>query len=153
MLVHHLKHYLLLLVIAMLTASCDSLAVGDPTATPAPYDRHTAQNVFTAFARAGLIAGDLEQNTDVQRDAPRGLGDRWVFSIERIAPAGGQIVIFADPAQQREWEGYIDRLRASTNTRRDVVYTFFHVNVMVQLNAGLTNQEATAWREALLSLP
>jgi hypothetical protein len=154
MAVHRLKQYLLLLLIAMIAAACDALPMGgEPTATPLPYARHTAQDVFTAFARAGLIAGDLEQNTNVLRDAPRALRDRWVFSIERIAPAGGQVIIFADPAQQREWQAYIDRLRANANTRRDVVYTFFHVNVMVQLNAGLTNQEANAWRDALFTLP
>jgi hypothetical protein len=149
-----LKQYLFLLLIAMTASACDALGIGaEPTPTPLPYARYTAQDVFTALARAGLIAGDLEQNTDVQREAPRALRDRWVFSIERIAPAGGQIVIFADPAQQRQWEAYIERLRASSTTRRDVVYTYFHINVMMQLNAGLTNQEANAWRDALLSLP
>ncbi|MDZ4768739.1 MAG: hypothetical protein SGJ24_06390 [Chloroflexota bacterium] len=149
---HTFRRYLALLLLAMLCAGCDSLPTA-PTATLIPYDRHDVPAVLQAFARAGLPISDIEQDTDVQRDGPRVLKDRWVFAVPRIAPAGGQIVVFTDQSQQNEWTAFIERLRNDSDTRRDVVYTYFHSNIMLQLNAGLTNQEANAYRDALLTLP
>ncbi len=147
-----LKRYLALLVIAIFLAACETLNP-QPTVTPIPFDLYDVQDVFTAFARTGLPIGGLEQSLLISREGPTSLKDRWVFEIPRIAPAGGQVVVFANQQQRSEWETYIDTLRADADTRRDVVYTFFHKNIMMQLNSGLTNQESSAYRDALLSLP
>lgn len=146
-----LKRYLVLIVIAIFAGACDSLNI-QPTATPVPFDKFNVQDVFTAFARAGLPIGGLEQNMLVSREGPTELRDRYVFEIPRIAPAGGQVIIFANPQQRANWEAYIETLRGSSDTRRDVIYTYFHENVMLQLNTGLTNAEANGYRDALLSL-
>ncbi|MBK8021494.1 MAG: hypothetical protein IPK19_08695 [Chloroflexi bacterium] len=146
-----LKRYLVLLVIAITFAACEALNP-QPTPTPIPFDRFSVQDVFTAFARAGLPIGGLEQNLSITREGPTGLKDRWVFEIPRIAPAGGQVIVFDSQAQRAEWEAYIAELRNDDETRRDVVYTYFHENLMLQLNAGLTNQEAGVYRDALLGL-
>ncbi|MCK6580108.1 MAG: hypothetical protein L6Q98_18615 [Anaerolineae bacterium] len=145
------KRYLALLLIAIVLAACEAVNP-QPTVTPIPFDRFGVQDVFTTFARAGLPIGGLEQDVTISRDGPRVLKDRWVFEIPRVAPAGGQVIIFADSGQRAEWETYIARLRDDAETRRDVIYTYFHQNIMLQLNTGLTNQEAASYRDALLSL-
>ncbi|MBK8022293.1 MAG: hypothetical protein IPK19_12895 [Chloroflexi bacterium] len=120
--------------------------------TPIPFDRFSVQDVFTAFARADCPSAVWNKTSPSPvRDQP-GLGDRWVFEIPRIAPAGGQVIVFDSQAQRAEWEAYIAELRNDDETRRDVVYTYFHENLMLQLNAGLTNQEAGVYRDALLGL-
>lgn len=150
----YLQRYLALILLAMLASACETLNVGGaPTATPVPYARYTVEDAFAVFARNGLVIDDFQQATDVQRDGPRVLQDRWVFSVPRIAPAGGQIVIFGDASQQGEWVAYIDRLRAVADTRRTVIYTYFQANMMLQLNASLTNAEAAAFEAALRTLP
>lgn len=146
-----LKRYLVLLVLAIFLNACDSINL-QPTATPVPFDKFDVQDVFNAFARAGLPIGGLEQSMLVAREGPTELRDRYVFEIPRIAPAGGQVIIFANAQQRAQWESYIETLRGSSNTRRDVIYTYFHENIMLQLNTGLTNDEANGYRDALLSL-
>lgn len=149
-----IKRYLALCLLAIFFAGCSDLNLigGSPTATPVPYDRFTVQDVFAAFAQAGLPIGGLEQSLLVSREGPTSLKDRYLFEIPRISPAGGQIIIFANAQQQAEWETYIGKLRDNADTRRDVVYTYFHENMMLQLNSGLTNTEANSYRDAFMSL-
>ena len=109
--------FLLLLTITVFIAGCASLGIGQPTATVIPYNRYTAQDVFSAFSTAGLQVQNSQRDMLVGRGAPAGFSDRYVFEIPRIAPAGGQVLIFDRPEGLAEWEAYIERLRADTATR------------------------------------
>jgi len=144
------KRYLVLLVLAIFLTACDSL--NPPQPTPLPYNRFKVEDVFNAFARAGLAVSGFEQDRTVAREAPRDFQDRYLFEIQRIAPAGGQVIIFATPEQRAAWEAYIEQLLGNSDTRRNVVYTYFHENIMIQLNTGLLTQEASAYRDALLTV-
>lgn len=148
------KRYLFLLLLTMtaLAAGCASLGIGQPTETPVPFNRHTAQDVFSVLSSAGLEAQNLRRDLVVGRGAPSTFSDRYIFEISRIAPSGGQVLIFETPDGLTEWQEYIATLRANNATRRDVVYVFVRGNVMLQVNANLTTQEANAYRDALMGM-
>jgi hypothetical protein len=150
----YLSLVLLAILAALAAAGCSALGIGGPpTATPIPFDRYDAEDVFNAFARAGLQVGNPEQNMNVQgRGAPINFRQRFIFEIPRIAPNGGQIIVFATPEQQAEWQAYIRRLDADSTTHRDVIYTYWTANLMLQMSAQLTNAEAAAYRDAFLTL-
>ena len=142
------------MAILIAVAGCATLGIGgSPTATPIPFDHIDVQDVFNAFARAGLEIANPEKQMLVQgRGAPTEFRDRYIFEIPRIAPNGGQIIAFASPEQLQEWQGYIDKLRSDSETRRDVVYVYVNGNILIQLSASLTTSEANAYRDALMSL-
>ncbi|MFQ3566014.1 MAG: hypothetical protein SNJ59_03355 [Aggregatilineales bacterium] len=148
------KRYLVSGVLAMFAVlvGCSGLNIGASQPTPVPFDRHTAEDVLRAFSVAGLPVQNVQRDMLIGRGAPSTFSDRYVFEIERIAPLGGQILIFSTAGALAEWENYIAQLRANSSTRRDVVYVFVKDNVMLQVNAALTTQEANAFRAALNSL-
>lgn len=78
--------------------------------------------------------------------------DRYTFAIDRIAPDGGQVLFFTSDAQMQSWLSYISRLRADSETRRDVVYVYTNGNVLMQLNANLLPAEAQAFEAALAGI-
>lgn len=123
---------------------------GEPT--PLPFNRFNAQQVLAALTASDLGVQNIQRDMLVGRDAPSTFSDRYIFEIERIAPNGGQLLIFNTPQDLAAWENYINRLRANASTRRNVVYVFTHGNAMLQLNASLTNDEANRFRATLLSL-
>jgi hypothetical protein len=86
------------------------------------------------------------------RGAPSEFSDRYLFEVPRIAPLGGQVIVFASAQQLQAWQDYIERLRNDSTTRRDVVYVYVKDNVMVQLSASLTTAEANAYRDAVVAL-
>jgi hypothetical protein len=144
---------LLLAILAALAASGCSSLFGPPPATPVPFDKYDAEDVFNTFARAGLQVANLTESMNIQgRGAPTNFRSRYTFEIPRIAPSGGQIIVFATPEQQAEWQAYIRRLDADSTTHRDVIYTYWAANVMMQLSASLTNAEANAYRDAFQTL-
>ncbi len=149
------QQYLPLVVLAILAvfgaSGCGVLNPQQPTAVP--FVRYGAEDVFNAFGRAGLQIQNPEKNmTVIGRGAPSGFSDRYLFEIPRIAPAGGQIIVFSSADQLAAWQHYIETLRASTDTRRDVVYVYVKENVMLQLSANLTNQEADGYSDAFMAL-
>lgn len=148
------KRYLVLLLLTMtgLAAGCASLGIGEPTITPIPFERYTAQHVFDAFSTAGLQAQNVQRDMVVGRGAPARFKDRYVFEVPRIAPSGGQILVFERPEDLAAWQEYITQLRSAAGTRRDVVYVFVKDNILLQVNANLTNAEANAYRDALMGL-
>src|SRR4051812_653375 len=108
------QQYLPLVVLAILTvfgaSGCGILNPPQPTAVP--FVRYGAEDVFNAFARAGLQIQNPEQSMNVSgRGAPSGFSDRYLFEIPRIAPAGGQIIVFSSADQMQAWQHYIDTLR------------------------------------------
>lgn len=144
------KPYLALLLLAMVVlAGCGGPA---PTAAP-PFARFTAEDVLTAFVRAGLPVQNIEENFDVNRsDFPINFSDRRVFEIPSIAPNGGQIVVFSRPDALAEWRELIDARLDSSDTRRDVIYTYYNGNVLLQLNANLLPSVAGQYRDAFLAM-
>lgn len=151
------QRYLSLVLLAILalfaSAGCSALGFGgEPTPTPVPFDRYSAEDVFNAFARAGLQVGNPTQSMDVGRGAPINFRSRYLFEIPRIAPNGGQVIVFSTPQQMAEWQAYITRLDSNSTTHRDVIYTYWTANLMLQMSASLTNAEAAAYRDAFMSL-
>lgn len=143
------KRYLVLWLLTMpLLAGCG----GPPEATAIPFARHDAQAVLAALVDAGLSVERPIRDMVVGRDAPGGFSDRYVFEIASVAPMGGQVLIFSRAEDLSAWQAYIDRLRASSATRRDVANTFVHHNVLLQLNANVPLDEVAAYRRALEAL-
>lgn len=152
------QRYLSLVLLAILSAlavsGCSSLGglFGPPTPTPIPFDRYSIEDVFNTFARAGLQVGNPTQSMDVGRGAPINFRSRYIFEVPRIAPGGGQVVVFSSPEQMAEWQAYINRLDSDSTTHRDVIYTYWTANLMLQMSASLTNAEAAAYRDAFMTL-
>jgi hypothetical protein len=141
--------FLLLLTITALVAGCENLGIGQQQPTAVPFARYTAQDVINAFSTAGLQVQNVQRDMAVGRGAPNTFNERYVFEVPRIAPAGGQILVFLNQEDLAAWQGYISQLRADSATRRDVVYVYVKDNVMLQVNANLTTLEANAFRDAL----
>lgn len=143
---------LLLLTMIVFTSGCASIGIGEPTQTPIPFERYAAQDVFDSFSTAGLEAQNLQREMSVGRGAPARFKDRYVFEIPRIAPSGGQLLVFENPEDLTAWQDYVTQLRSDTATRRDVVYVYVNGNLLLQVNANLTAQEANAYRDAFMAL-
>ncbi|MFN8378418.1 MAG: hypothetical protein U0452_07075 [Anaerolineae bacterium] len=148
------KHYLFVLVLTILglTAACESLPFGQAAATDVPFARFTAQDVFNSFSQAGLQVDSVTRDMLIGRDAPGGFSDRYVFEIPRVAPLGGQVLIFDTPAEMGEWLAFVETLRSNPDTRRDVIYVYPYANILLQLNANLLPAEANQFREAMVAL-
>jgi hypothetical protein len=138
------QRYLALLLLAtfgLLTACA-------PEAAPPPFARYDAQTVIQALNDAGATIQNPIQDMTVGRDAPATFSDRILFEVPRIAPEGGQLIIFRDQADLQAWNDYIDRLRNDPATRRSVIYVYIKDNALLQLSANLTNEESTRYRQA-----
>jgi hypothetical protein len=148
------KQYLLLMFLATacLLVGCESLGIGGQAPTAVPFRQHSAQDVFNAFQAAGATFVNPVRDQLVGRGAPSTFSERYTFEIDRIAPLGGQVLVFDTPEAMAEWQTYIERLRADSSTRRDVVYVYTQDNVMLQVNANLLSVEAAAYRDALANL-
>lgn len=144
-----LKRYLFvgLLATVFVLAGC-----GQQTPTPQPYAQFNIEDVRNAFSQAGLPVQSMVRDMTAGRDAPLTFNDRYTFAIDRIAPDGGQVLFFTSDAQMQEWLSFISRLRADSETRRDVVYVYTNGNVLMQLNANLLPAEAQAFEAALNSI-
>lgn len=153
---YHVRRVLTMLFIGVLLmvaalSGCASIG-GAPTATPLPFDRFSAQQMFEAFQAAGLSVQNAQSNTAAGRGAPLTFNERYTFEIARIAPGGGQVVIFRTPEDLQAWLDYIATLRNDPQQRRNVVYVYTNSNALLQLNADLTNQEAEAFRSVFLAV-
>ncbi|MBE0689604.1 MAG: hypothetical protein IH587_05720 [Anaerolineae bacterium] len=143
-----ITRYLVLLVLAM-----TSLAAGCAPETAAPaFDRYQGQQVIDALNAAGAAVQNPVQNMTAGRNAPTTFNNRIIFEIPRMAPDGGQILTFRTRADLQAWEDYITSLRNDPDTRRSVIYVYVKDNVMLQLNANLTNAEATLYSDALQTM-
>lgn len=142
--------FIALLVSALVISGCTGNA--ESNAAPAVFNRFTVQNVRDAFSRAGLPVQVLVRSLFPGRAAPRTFNDRYTFPIARIAPAGGQVLFFTSEQAMDHWLRYIDSLRSDFEHRREVVYVYTHGNILLQLNADLTPEEARAFEQALASL-
>lgn len=148
------KHYLLIIILAIAAAltGCESVQLFASEPTAEPFARYSADDVIGAFSRAGLPVENVSRNMLMGRGAPSSFRDRYVFEIPRIAPLGGQFMIFDTPEGLGEWLAYVETLRANAATRRDVIYVYSYANVLLQVNANLLPEEANAFRAALSSL-
>ena len=148
------QRYLVLLVLAMLAlggcgGSGGSIFGGPAEPTALPFQRHTGQDVLNALGAAGLSVDRPTRDMVVGRDAPTTFSDRYTFEITSVAPNGGQVLVFDNPASMQEWVDFIERLRSDSNTRRDVIYTYVHNNVILQINTNLLPDEANRYKAAL----
>src|SRR5262245_18689150 len=131
-----MKRYLFLLLLTMtvLASGCESLGIGQQQPTAVPFNLYRAQDVIDAFSTAGLQVQNVQRDMAVGRGAPNTFNERFVFEVPRIAPAGGQILVFQTQEDLTAWQDYIAQLRADSETRRDVVYVFVKNNVLLQVN-------------------
>ncbi|GEM_PF-603643 len=138
----------LLLILMSGCATLEQIASGGatPTPTPLPFDRFNGEEIFAAWQSMGLPLENIRVDMSVGRDAPLTFVQRYVFEIPRIAPGGGQVVIFNTPEDLQAWTDWITTLRNDPEQRRNVVYVYTNANALIQLNADLTNQEAAAYR-------
>jgi hypothetical protein len=136
----------LCLLAIFLLAACSSQAA------PPSFNVLSAQRVIDALNAAGATVQNPVSDTVVGRDAPATFSERVVFEVARIAPNGGQILIFQTAQDLQAWTEYIARLQADPDQRRSVIYIYTNANAMLQLNADLTNQEAALYRDAFLAL-
>ncbi len=147
-----LKRYLFagLIATVIVLGGCDLPGSAAPTAVP--FAQFSIQHVRDAFAQAGLPVQSMLRDMTAGRDAPLTFNDRYTFAIDRIAPDGGQVLFFNSAEQMQAWLTFIARLRADSETRRDVVYVYTNGNVLLQVNANLLPAEAQAFEAALNSL-
>lgn len=145
-----LKRYPVLLILAM--TSLFAAGCGQQQAAAPPFDRYQAQQVVDALNAAGATVQNPVQNMTVGRNAPSTFNNRIIFEVPRIAPDGGQVLTFRTSADMQAWQDYITGLRNDPDTRRSVIYVYTKDNVMIQLNANLTNAEATAYNDALQAM-
>jgi len=143
------KRYLVLLIMAM--TSLFAAGCAQQAAAPS-FDHYQAQQVVDALNAAGATVQNPVQNMTVGRNAPATFNNRIIFEIPRIAPDGGQILTFRTAGDMQAWEDYITSLRNDPDTRRSVIYVYTKDNVMLQLNANLTNEEATQYSAALQAM-
>lgn len=144
----------ILVCLALYLSGCSGVALPGqtPTETPRPFDRFTAQEVVDALIAAGLPLQNVQSDISVGRGAPLTFNERLIFEIPRIAPNGGQVVTFTNAEDMQAWQDWIVGLRSNPDTRRDVIYVYTNQNAIIQLNAGLTNQEANVYRDTFLGL-
>ena len=111
-----------------------------------PFDALSAQDVFNAFARAGLEIQNPEKKMTCQRArrAERLQRPLPVRNSAHRARRGADHRLCHARINCRRGRHYIDKLRGNSDTRRDVVYIYVKDNVMLQLSANLTNAEAKA---------
>lgn len=145
-----MRHRLLWFTLVLgIWAAAGCSALNPPAPTALPFARFTSASVLAAFEQAGVVVQNPTREMLVGRDAPARFADRTLFEIPRIAPAGGQIIVFNTPEELAVWQTYIDQQRADPATRRNVIFVYINSNVLVQLNANLTPQEADAFYLAI----
>lgn len=144
------KQYLVCLLLAIILTANGCGGIAQPTTVP--FNRFTAQNALDAFSTAGLTVQNAKRDMTVGRGAPGNITDRYVFEIPRVAPDGGQIVVFSTQSALDEWNAYIEHLRADSSTRPDVAYVYVNGNLLLQLSKTLTNDEANAYRDAFMAI-
>lgn len=144
------KQYLVWLMLAMaaLLVACG----GDATPAAQSFSKYSAQSVFDALSSAGLNVQNQRRDMLVAPDVPVTFSDRYLFEIDKIAPAGGQVLIFNEADGMASWQSYVDRQRANSSTRRDYVYVYTRDNALLILSPNLTTDDATAYRTAFEKL-
>jgi hypothetical protein len=148
-----MKRYPVYLVLAialsLLLAAC-----GDTGGSNGPsFAKYTAQDGLNALGQAGLSVQGAQSDTSVGRGAPSTFSARLTFIIADVAPNGGQVLSFNTQADMQAWQDYIDGLKRDPATRRDVTYTYFNHNLMLQINANLIPPEAAKYQAAFMAMP
>jgi hypothetical protein len=115
-----------------------------PTATPT-FRKYTVDEVVTALTPLGI--------TDVHFTprAPEALGpnvatDQRDFTIPSVAPKGGQVLFFDEPADVAAmvaWYAMFPQFAP---------YVYTNGNVLVQLNSGLAKAEADRFKAAVAAM-
>lgn len=148
-----LKRYLVLYILAMSLSVLAACGTADST-TPEAFARYKTPDVLAALTTAGLSVVNPQRSLAAGQGAPLTFNDRYTFeiAIRDIAPSGGQIMIFNSPEALQKWQDYITTQKASSDTRRNWLFVYTYRNVLLQVNPGLTNDEAERYHKALESL-
>ncbi len=137
-----------LLAIVFLLAAC-----GEQPQQIVSFDKYDAQSVLDGLKNAGLNIVNERRDMQVPPGVPATFNERYLFEIERIAPAGGQLLTFNSADNMQAWQRYVEGQRASSSTRRDFVYVYNRDNALLVLSPALTTDEAAAYRTAFERLP
>ncbi len=145
------KQYLVWLLLAMATllVACG----GDAAPVGEAFNKYTAQAVLDGLDSSGLSVANSRRDMAVAPDVPVTFSDRHLFEIEKIAPSGGQLLIFNNADGLATWQAYVERQRANSTTRRNYVYVYTRNNALLVLSPNLTTDDATAYRAAFERLP
>ncbi len=145
-----LKRYLVLCVLAMSLSVLAACGATDAT-TPEPFARFKAVDVLKVLTDANLSVVNPQRSLAATSGAPLSFSDRYTFeiAIRDIAPSGGQILIFNSPGAMQKWQDYITGQKASSDTKRNWLFVYTYKNVLLQVNPGLTNDEAERYHKAL----
>lgn len=144
------KQYLVccLAAILMLLAACG----GDSAPQAAPFNRFDAQTVLESLRSAGFGVQNERRDMIVPQGIPVTFSDRYLFEVEQIAPAGGQLLIFNNAGGLADWQAFIERQRGNSATRRDYVYVYTAANTILILSPNMTTDLALAYRDAMTRL-
>jgi hypothetical protein len=132
-----MKYQAVLILLAVLLVSC-----GGAPAAP------TGQSVLDKFKAAGIA---ITPATPAGGDAiPKSYLERMSFTIDSIAPAGGQVFICDTKKNCDAIYAYFDALKALAGP---YLYQSPGGTVVAQLNSGLSPTEATKFDQVIQSLP
>ncbi len=132
-----MRHALIAIVALAILTACG----GTPAVTAAQ-----VSDKLSALGATAIHAEPLKTETPV----PRSFTDRLVFAVPRIAPKGGQFFICDTKKNCDAIYAYFDALKALAGP---YLYQSPSGTVVVQLNSGLTPQEAAPYEAMVKALP
>lgn len=141
--------WIILAIVALLVAGCD----GGQNQPQAVFNTYNAQTVLDGLKAAGLSVSNERRDMAVAPDIPVTFSERYLFEIDKIAPAGGQVLIFNSRENLDSWQAYINRQRNNSATRRNFVYVYNKANALLILSPELTVDDASAYQTAFERLP
>jgi hypothetical protein len=121
-----------------------STAVASPSPSPSPiFAKYKAQEVITAWAKAGLTVTDQKPCAQTSTTIPKTFDEDVCFTIPSIAPAGGQLFSFSTPTNQAAIVAYFGQYLALAP------YVYAHANAVAQLNSNLPAAQAAQYDAAM----
>lgn len=144
-----LAHHWRYLSITLLSLAMLLLVSGGPsggtTASAAPRTTLTAQQVFKAFASAGLQVDNVRQQPVVSSPSGPPITEReaWAFSLPEVAPSGGRVLVFAEGERLNKKAAWFRRSGATV-----VVVD----NIILWLDPDIVPPRAARYRQALNGL-
>jgi hypothetical protein len=100
--------------------------------------------VIDAWRAAGLpVSAVKDCSNTTSTTIPKTFDDDLCFTIASIAPAGGQVMTFSTPSNQRSIVAYFDQYPALAP------YVYSHANAVAQLNSNLKAADAAKYDAAM----
>lgn len=131
----------LLIVLALLLAACGSVPAAPPT----------AQSVLDGFTAAGLSVENIQTPArDASAALPQTFKERLTFTIAALGDRGGQVLTCETKADCDTLYTYFDTLKALAGPH---LFRSTDGRVIVQINSGLSNDDAAKYQGVVESLP